>query len=287
MGSQDMDVDRKELIDSLGGETAVAKMSHEQRADALEDFQIDKLNAEVAARKKSGKFPTVAELEARVETRTWRLGSGKLFRPGDQMGRFEGNGDGPQVKLLPKLPKNPSFYDYFEMRIGPGTHLLQSAALARGRGESEVVVLACLLHDIGGSLMKTDHGYWGASLIEPYVSERVTFAVRYHQALRFFPDPEVGYEYPVGYYESFGIDYVPPPHIQAAHDYARNHKWYGLARSVTINDLYAFNPNISPDINDFRDIIDKHFKHPADGLGYDNSPCAHMWRSMANPDSPL
>lgn len=79
---------------------------------------------------------------------------------------------------------------------------MQSAALAKARGESEEIILACLLHDIGGSLMKTDHGCWGAALIEPYVSERVTFAVRYHQALRFFPDPEVGYEYPVSYYEA-------------------------------------------------------------------------------------
>ncbi len=173
-----MDTDRNELIQSLGGAEAVAKMSHEQRADALEDFQMEKLDAEVAARKKAGNFPTVAELEAQVETRTWRLGSGKLFRPGDQMGRFEGAGKSPQVKLLPKLPKKPSFYDYFALRFAPGTHLLQSATLARGRGESEEVVLACLLHDIGGCLMKTDHGYWGASLIEPYVSERVTFAVR-------------------------------------------------------------------------------------------------------------
>ena len=282
-----MTTDANDVIKSLGGAEAVAKMSHEQRADALEDFQMEKLDAEVAARRKTAKFPTVAELEALVETRTWRLGSGKLFRPGDKMGRFEGAGKRPEVQLLPKLPKNPSFYDYFKLRIAPGTHLLQSAMLAKGRGESEEVILACLLHDLGGALMKTDHGYWGASLIEPYVSERVTFAVRYHQALRFFPDPEVGYEYPVGYYETFGIDYVPPPHIEAAYKYARNHKWYGLARSVTINDLYAFNPNIDPDIDDFRDIIDKHFRHPEEGLGYDNSPCAHMWRSMANPDSPL
>ena len=282
-----MNTDAKHVIDALGGAEAVAKMSHEQRADALEDFQMEKLDAEVAARRKTGKFPTVAELEALVETRTWRLGSGKLFRPGDKMGRFEGAGKGPEVQLLPKLPNNPSFYDYFRLRLAPGTHLLQSATLARGRGESEEVVLACLLHDIGGALMKADHGYWGASLIEPYVSERVTFAVRYHQALRFFPDPAVGYEYPVGYYQTFGIDYVPPPHIEEAYKFARNHKWYDLARSVTINDLYAFNPNIDPDIEDFRDIIDKHFRHPEGGLGYDNSPCAHMWRSMANPDAPL
>jgi hypothetical protein len=132
-----MEVNRDDLIQSLGGEATVAKMTHEQRADALEDFQIGKLDAEMAARKKREKFPTVAELESQIETRTWRLGSGKLFRPGDKMGRFEGNGDGPQVKRLPKMPSNPSFYDYFTLRVAPGTHLLQSAALAKASGESE------------------------------------------------------------------------------------------------------------------------------------------------------
>jgi hypothetical protein len=38
--------------------------------------------------------------------------------------------------------------------------------------------------------MKTDHGYWGAQLYAPYVSERVAFAIRYHQALRFYEDKE-------------------------------------------------------------------------------------------------
>jgi hypothetical protein len=282
-----MAVNREQVIQSLGGQEAVARMTHEQRADALEDFEIERLNAEMDARREKDKFPTVAELEAKIDQRSWRMGSGKLFRPGNEMGRFEGAGDNPNVKRLPKMPKNPSLYDYFALRFAPGTHLLQSAALAKARGEEEETILACLLHDIGGSLMKTDHGYWGAALIEPYVSERVTFAVKFHQALRFFPDAEAGYAYPVSYYETFGFDYVPPPYIQEAYQYARKHKWYGLARSVTTNDLYAFNPNIDPKIDDFRDIIDRHFKHPAEGLGYDNTRAAHMWRSMANPDAPL
>ena len=120
---------------------------------------------------------------------------------------------------------------------------LPSANLAKKKGCSEEIVLACLLHDAGVSLMRTEHGYWGAQLIEPYVSERVAFAVRYHQALRFYPDPDVGYEYPESYYQIFGIDYVPPPHIQKAYEYAQNHKWYMDARLVTMNDLYSFDPD--------------------------------------------
>ena len=119
------------------------------------------------------------------------------------------------------------------------------------------------------------------------MSERVTFAVRYHQALRFFEDSSVKYDYPKRYYELFGIDYVPPPYIQADHEYARNHKWYMDARLVTLNDYYAFDPDAEISIDEFRDIIGRHFKQPKEGLGYDRTPVSHMWRSMINPDSPL
>jgi predicted HD phosphohydrolase len=66
-------------------------------------------------------------------------------------------------------------------------HLLQSAKLALDGGQDEKVVVACLLHDIAnGALLRTDHGYWGAQMIAPYVSEEIAWAVKYHQALRYF-----------------------------------------------------------------------------------------------------
>ena len=40
-----MPTDREALIQSLGGEAKVAAMSHEQRADALEEFEMAKLDA--------------------------------------------------------------------------------------------------------------------------------------------------------------------------------------------------------------------------------------------------
>ena len=77
------------------------------------------------------------------------------------------------------------------------------------------VVIACLLHDISnGALLRTDHGYWGAQMIAPYVSEEVAWAVQYHQALRYFADESVGFKYPDAYNQFFGPDYstagVPP-----------------------------------------------------------------------------
>jgi len=42
-----------------------------------------------------------------------------------------------------------------------------------------------------------------------------------------------------------------------------------------------------PTIEPFIDIMGRQFKQPREGLGYDNSPVAHMWRSTIRPDSPL
>ena len=39
-------------------------------------------------------------------------------------------------------------------------------------------------------------------------------------------------------------------------------------------------------IEPFTDVIGRQFQQPKEGLGYDNSPVAHMWRSMIRPDSP-
>jgi len=145
-------------------------------------------------------------------------------------------------------------------------------------------VLACLLHDI--SLMgfiRSDHGYWAAQLIAPYVDEEVSWAIRYHQALRFYPDEAAGYAYPEMYIRLFGPDYKPEPYIEAAYQYARNHKWYGLARQITVNDLYAFDPDVQVSLDDFVDLIGRQFRQPKEGLGFDDSPSAHMWRTINWP----
>jgi len=190
---------------------------------------------------------------------------------------------GPDPRL-PPMPEKPTLMDFFKCRFATTAHLLQSAKLALKNGMSEKIVLACLLHDIGvASFIRSDHGYWGAQLIEPYVDEEVSWAVRMHQALRFFADPSVGYEYPEMYVKFFGADYQPEPYIVAEYERARNHKWYMSARLITLNDIYSFDPDAKVDLNDFVDIIGRNFKQPKEGLGFDNSPSAHMWRTLMWP----
>ena len=113
-----------------------------------------------------------------------------------------------------------------------------------------------LAHDIGLAVNRPDHGWRGAQMFEPYVTERVTWAIRYHQALRYFADSSVGYEYPEMYVQMFGKDYKPAAYIEAAYKEALAHRWYLTAR---------------------------HFKQPAEGLGNDNSPTAHTWRTIIDP----
>lgn len=192
-------------------------------------------------------------------------------------------GDDPR---LPPMPDAPTLIDFFKLRFAPANHVLQSAAYAQKNGMEEKVILACLLHDISvESFIRTDHGYWGAQLIEPYVDEEVSWAIRYHQALRFFPDESVGYEYPEAYYRFFGRDYQPEPYIVQAYTHAKGHKWYMTSRLITLNDLYSFEPDVQVDVEDFTDVIGRHFRQPKEGLGFDNSPVAHMWRSMIWPNN--
>lgn len=67
----------------------------------------------------------------------------------------------------------------------------------------------------------------------------------------------MGYAYPEMYVRMFGPDYRPPAYIEAAYRYARNR------------------------------LIGRHFRQPAEGLGHDGSPVAHMWRSILDPAKPF
>ena len=243
-------------------------LSLSQRADDLEHRQM-------------------RELGDRLVTKSF------LFQlaDGDRTPLSFGQGTGKKLLMgedprLPKMPEKPTLLDFFNLRfaLGPQQHLLQSANLAQKNGLEEKMVLACLLHDIAVTgFIRSDHGYWGAQLLEPYVDEEVSWAVRAHQALRFFPDEPVGYEYPEVYVKWFGPDFQPEPYIVDEYKRARNHKHYMTARLITLHDLYSFDPSAKVDLDDFTDIIGRHFKQPKEGLGLDSSPSAHMWRTMLWP----
>jgi hypothetical protein len=194
-------------------------------------------------------------------------------------------GDNP---ALPRFPAKPTLLDFFRLRFSDITfrHLLISAKRALDEGQSETVVTACLLHDISnGCLIRADHGYWGAQMIAPYVSEEVAWAVEKHQALRYFADESVGYAYPESYHRFFGPDYVPPDYIRQEAEAARRHRWYMTSRLVTLYDIYFFDKVDPIDPALFTDILGRNFRQPDEGLGFDGSPTAHMWRTMIWPNN--
>ena len=59
-------------------------------------------------------------------------------------------------------------------------HSLQSATRAYKNGESEEMVVAALLHDIGDELAPLNHSEYAASIIKPYVSEKTHWIIAKH-----------------------------------------------------------------------------------------------------------
>ena len=88
-----MEIDRRAFFAGLGGVAAVAAMADEAKAEALEHHMMLQLNV-ANQTSPAAKFPTAAEVEAEIETRPTRRGTGNLFvsRAGN-------------VKRLPPLPE--------------------------------------------------------------------------------------------------------------------------------------------------------------------------------------
>jgi hypothetical protein len=253
-------------------ETAASStMTLSERADALEKHMSDELDRWVPVRAPlytSGDRDPRLPLEIKSDAPEFK---DKLFNMGHD-------------KRLPKMPDKPTLLDFFELRMGPATHLLQSATHALKAGCDEKVIMACLVHDMAVSMfIRGDHGYWGAQLLEPYVDEEVSWSIRAHQVLRFYPDEKYGYKYPDLYIKFFGPDYQVEPYIERAYQKIKNHKWYETARLITVNDIYSFDPNMSVSLDPFRDVVARNFRQPEEGLGWDDTPSSHMWRTINWP----
>ena len=248
-----------------------------------------------------GRAPTLSERADELEFRQMRelgeriVGKSLIYNLADGDRSLGNNAFGGRMLMgedprLPPMPDRPTLLDFFRCRFDGFAldHLLQSANLAQKNGMSDKMVLACLLHDIAvAGFIRTDHGYWGAQMVEPYVDEEVSWAIRAHQALRFFPDESVGYAYPDNYRRMFGDDYQPEPYVVAAYEEARRHKWYMSARIICVNDLYSFDPDVHVELEQFEDVIGREFRQPPEGLGNDNTPASHVWRTIRWPCNAL
>jgi len=175
-----------------------------EKVDVLEGVMMELLDVQVMT-PAVGRVTSLAAGGFRAEPGRWLMGN---------------------EPRLPPMPAEPTLMDFFRHRFlldrRGGSHLLQSAKLAMKSGLSDNIMLACLLHDISViALIRIDHGHWSAQLVAPYVEEEIAWAIRHHQALRFLPDPEVGYAYPKSYMTFFGEDYDPPDYIKREWGYCR------------------------------------------------------------------
>ncbi|MFI8362090.1 hypothetical protein ACIGD1_18195 [Streptomyces sp. NPDC085612] len=57
------------------------------------------------------------------------------------------------------------------------------------------------------------------------------------------------------------------------------------ARMITLNDVHTFDPAAEVEFAEFEDVVGRHFRQPEQGLGFDGSPVAHMWRTMIWPNN--
>ena len=122
-------------------------------------------------------------------------------------------------------------------------HSLQAATRAYKNGESEEMVVATLLHDIGDDLAPMNHSQYAASIIRPYVSEKTYWIILHH-----------------GLFQT----YYSAHHLggdRNARDKFKDHKYY----QDTVNfcekyDQSSFDPNYkSMSLEEFEPMVKKIF----------------------------
>jgi predicted HD phosphohydrolase len=79
------------------------------------------------------------------------------------------------MEALRKLEKSLSGY-----RINRLEHSLQGATRAQRAGESDEMIVAVLLHDIGDDLAPCSHSEMAAAILRPFVSEKLYWVVKHH-----------------------------------------------------------------------------------------------------------
>ena len=122
-------------------------------------------------------------------------------------------------------------------------HSLQAATRAYKNGESEEMVVATLLHDIGDDSAPMNHSQYAASIIRPYVSEKTYWIILHH-----------------GLFQT----YYSAHHLggdRNARDKFKDHKYY--QDTVDFCEKYdqsSFDPNYkSMSLEDFEPMVKKIF----------------------------
>ncbi len=85
------------------------------------------------------------------------------------------------IKFMSKLTETLEGYQVSRLE-----HSLQCATRAYRNDESEEMVVAALLHDIGDELAPMNHSEYAASILKPYVSEKTHWIIQKHGEFQMF-----------------------------------------------------------------------------------------------------
>ena len=131
-------------------------------------------------------------------------------------------------------------------RVSRLEHSLQSATRAFDAGESEQMVVAALLHDIGDNLAPCSHSEMAASILRPYVSGKIYWIVKHHGLFQTWY-----------YAHHFDQD-------RNARDRFREHEWYQDCVDFCENyDQNCFDPDFeSRPLAFFRPMVERVFSEP-------------------------
>ena len=122
-------------------------------------------------------------------------------------------------------------------------HALQAATRAYKNNESEEMVVATLLHDIGDDLAPMNHSQYAASILRPYVSEKTYWIILHHGLFQ-------------TYYSAHHLD-----QDRNARDKFKDHKYYAATIDFCENyDQCSFDPNFkNMTLKDFEPLVKKIF----------------------------
>ena len=85
------------------------------------------------------------------------------------------------IDSLRKLAHSFSGY-----RVNRLEHSLQGATRAQRAGESDEMIIAVLLHDIGDDLAPYSHSEMAAAVLRPFVSEKIYWIVKHHGVFQMY-----------------------------------------------------------------------------------------------------
>lgn len=150
---------------------------------------------------------------------------------------------GRLVAALEQL--DASFSGY---RVSRLEHSLQSASRADAAGESEEMVVAALLHDIGDTLAPLAHSEMAAAILKPYVSARTHWIIAHHGLFQTYY-----------YAHHLGGD-------RNAREKYRDHEWYQACVDFCENyDQNCFDPEYrSRPLSYFTPMLERVFAKPLD-----------------------